>query len=65
MTVPDDIPPLIRDFIARTEQTNRALEVVLEGLSRLDETIERNRVAVREAVLRSGETWPFQLPPPS
>jgi hypothetical protein len=62
-TVPSDIPPLIREFVARTEQTNRALEGALERLSRLDDTIERNRAAVREAVRLSGEVWPFQLPP--
>ena len=62
-TVPGDIPPLIREFAARTERTNRALEVVLERLSRLDETIERNRAEVRDAVRASGEVWPFPLPP--
>ena len=61
-TVPSDIPPLIREFVERTEQTNRVLEGALERLSRLDETIERNRAAVREAVRLSGEVWPFQLP---
>jgi hypothetical protein len=62
-TVPGDIPPLIREFVARTERTNRALEIALERLSRLDETIERNRAEVREAVRKSGEFWPFPLPP--
>ena len=62
-TVPSDIPALVREFIARTERTNRALEVALERLSRLDETIERNRAEVRESVRRSGDVWPFPLPP--
>ena len=62
-TVPADIPPLIREFAARTERTNRALEVALERLSRSDETIEQNRAEVREAVGRSGDVWPFPLPP--
>ena len=62
-TVPSDIPPLIREFVARTERINCALEGVLERLSRLDETIERNRAEVREAVRQSGEVWPFPLPP--
>jgi hypothetical protein len=61
-TVPSDIPPLIIEFVARTERTNRALEAVLERLSRLDETIERNRAGVREAVRQSGDVWPFPLP---
>ena len=58
-TVPTDIPRLIRGFVARTERTNRALEVALERLSRLDETIERNRAEVREAVRKFGDVWPF------
>jgi hypothetical protein len=62
-TVPSDIPPLLREFVVRTERTNHALEVALERLSRLDETIERNRAEVREAVRRSGDVWPFPLPP--
>jgi len=61
--VPSDIGPLLREFVARTERTNRALEAVLDRLSRMDEIIERNRAEVREAVRRSGETWPFPLPP--
>jgi hypothetical protein len=63
-TVPADIPLLLREFVARTERTNRAIEITLERLSRLDETIERNRAEVREAVRKSGEVWPFPLPPP-
>jgi hypothetical protein len=64
-TVPADIPPLVREFVARTERTNHALEVAHERLSRLDETIERNRAEVREAVCQSGEVWSFPLPPSS
>lgn len=63
-TIPVDIPPLLREFVARTEQTNRALESTLDRLGRLDETIERNRVEVRAAVRQSQETWPFPLPAP-
>ena len=62
-TVPADIPPLVREFVARTERTTRALESALERLDRLDETIERNRTEVREAVRQSGDVWPFPLPP--
>ena len=62
-TVPSDIPALIREFVARTERTNRALEVVLDRLSRLDETIARNRSEIREEVRQSGDVWPFPPPP--
>jgi hypothetical protein len=61
-TVPSDIPPLVREFVVRTERTNRLLEAALERLSRMDETIERNRAEVREAVRQSGDRWPFPLP---
>jgi hypothetical protein len=63
-TVPADVPLLVREFIDRTERTNRALERALERLARLEETIERNRAEVRQAVSQSGEVWPFPLPPP-
>lgn len=62
-TIPADIPSLLREFVERTERTNRKLEAALERLRRLDETIERNRAEVREAVRRSGDVWPFPLPP--
>jgi hypothetical protein len=61
-TIPADIPALLREFVERTERTNRKLEAAL-GLRCLDETIERNRAEVREAVRRSGDVWPFPLPP--
>ena len=63
-TVPADVPLLVREFIDRTERANRALERALERLARLEETIERNRAEVRQAVSQSGEVWPFPLPPP-
>jgi hypothetical protein len=61
-TVPPDIGPLLRDFVASLERANRTLEVALERLSTFDERLERGRAEVREAVIRSGETWPFPLP---
>jgi hypothetical protein len=61
--VPPDIGPLLREFVLGLERTNRALEAALERQSRLDERLERNRAEVRAAVIRSGETWPFPLPP--
>lgn len=61
-TVPPDIGPLFREFVASLERTNRSLDVVLERLSTFDERLERSRAQVREAVVRSGEVWPFPLP---
>jgi hypothetical protein len=61
-TVPPDIGPLLRDFVAGLERTNRFLEAALERLSTFDERLERSRAEVREAVIRSGEAWPFPLP---
>ena len=61
--VPPDIGPLLREFVQHTERTNRSLDALLDRLSRLDETIERNRAEVREEVRKSGEVWPFALPP--
>ena len=61
-TVPPDIGPLLQDFVAGLERTNRALEAALERLSTLDERLERSRAEVRDAVVRSGDVWPFPLP---
>jgi hypothetical protein len=61
-TVPRDIGPLLRDLAARLERTNRKLDQTVERLSGLDERLERSRASVRDAVIRSGEVWPFPLP---
>lgn len=60
--IPPDLGPLLRDFVTRLERTNRILDVALERLSSFDERLERSRAEVREAVIRSGEVWPFPLP---
>jgi hypothetical protein len=57
--IPSDIGPLLRDFVTRVERTNRVLEGSLERLSTFDARLERSRAEVREAVIRSGEVWPF------
>jgi len=61
-TVPPDIGPLLRDLAARLERTNRKLDQTFERLSGLDERLERSRASVRDAVIRSGQVWPFPLP---
>ena len=61
-TVPPDIGPLFLEFVASLERTNRSLDVALERLSTFDERLECSRAQVREAVIRSGEVWPFPLP---
>ena len=60
---PADLESLLREFVTGMEQTNRTIEATLERLSHFDETIERNRVEVREAVWLSADVWPFPLPP--
>jgi hypothetical protein len=61
-TVPPDIGALLRDLAARLERTNRKLDQTVERLSSLDERLARSRASVRDAVIRSGEIWPFPLP---
>jgi hypothetical protein len=58
---PPDIVPLLRDFASSLERTNRALDLAIARLAALDERLALNRADVREAVLRSGEAWPFPL----
>jgi hypothetical protein len=60
-TVPPDIGPLLRDFVGSLERTNRALDLAIARLSALDERLARGRAEVREAVLTSGEGWPFPV----
>ena len=61
-TAPADFEALLKELVAGMERTNRAVEAALGRLSRMDDTIERNRAEVREAVRRSGDVWPLPLP---
>ena len=60
--VTPDIGPLLRDFAGALERTTRALDLAIARFSALDERLARNRAETREAVLESGEAWPFPLP---
>ena len=59
--VPNDLGPLLRDFVRSLERTTQALELAIARLSALDERLARGRAEVREAVLGSGEAWPFPV----
>jgi hypothetical protein len=61
-TVPADMGPLVRELVERLERTTSALDSALERMSTMDERLERVRAEAREAVIRSGERWPFPLP---
>jgi hypothetical protein len=61
-TLPPDIALLLRDFVGALERTNRALDLAIARLSAFEERLARGRAEVREAVLSSGEAWPFSLP---
>ena len=61
-SVPPDIGPLVRELVTRLERITRVLDAALERMSHLEARIERARAEAREAVLRSGEVWPFRLP---
>jgi len=59
--VPPDIGPLLRDFVSALERTTRAVDLAIARLIALDERLAQGRAEVREAVLRSGEAWPFPV----
>ena len=61
-TAPPDIAALLRDFVGALERTNRALDLAIARLSAFDERLARGRAEAREAVLSSGEAWPFPAP---
>jgi hypothetical protein len=56
---PPDIGPLLRQLVAGLQRTNRALDLAIARSIAFDERLRRVRAEVREAVLRSGEQWPF------
>lgn len=60
-TAPPDIGTLLRDFVSALERTTHALDLAIARLSALDERLARGRAEVREAVLGSGEAWPFPV----
>jgi hypothetical protein len=60
--VPPDFEALLREFTVGLRETNRLLQSTLERFAHVEDEVKRDRVDVREAVMRSGESWPF--PPP-
>jgi len=58
---PTEFGALLREFAAGLERTNRALDLAIARLIAFDERLRRSRAEVREAVLLSGEAWPFPL----
>ena len=58
---PPDIGPLLRQLVTSLERTHRALDLAIARLIALDERFRRARAEVREAVLHSGEQWPFSV----
>jgi hypothetical protein len=60
---PADLGLLIAEFVERAERINQALDVTINRLASLDETLARDRAETRDAVLRTGEQWPFELVP--
>jgi hypothetical protein len=53
-----ELEPLIKEFVARVERTNKTLQATISRLEYFDEELERSRAEVREAVIRSQEEWP-------
>jgi hypothetical protein len=58
---PTELGALLREFAAGLERTNRALDLAIARLIAFDERLQRSRAEVREAVLLSGDVWPFPL----
>ena len=56
-----ELEPLVREFAARADRTNKKLAGTISRLEHLDEDLERIRLEAREEVLRSGVVWPFAV----
>ena len=59
--VPADVEFLLKEFVRRHGAHEPRRRGRAERLSRMEDTIERNRAEVREAVRRSGDVWPLPL----
>jgi hypothetical protein len=55
----EEFASLARELTNAVDRTGKALESAISRLENLDEELRRGRIEVREAVLRSGEQWPF------
>lgn len=62
-TPPQQVRVLVRELNVAIERTSQSLDRTLAYLEGLDERVERERMRVREEVLRSHERWPFPNPP--
>lgn len=61
--VPEDLEPLIQKFAAGLRRTNVAIEATISRLENFNARVEQSRAEVRQAVLQSGESWPFAVLP--
>jgi hypothetical protein len=60
---PVDVGLLIAEFVERAGRVNESLDATIGRLASLDETLAHDRASAREAVLRTGEPWPFDYVP--
>ena len=58
----EELALLAKELISATERAGKALDAAVSRLENLDEELKRGRIEAREAVLRSGEEWPFEPP---
>ena len=58
----DELSSLAKELITATGRAGKALSAAVSRLENLDEELQRSRIEAREAVLRSGEEWPFEEP---
>lgn len=58
----EELGLLAKELIDGAERAGKALGAAVSRLEGLDEELKRGRIEAREAVLRSGEKWPFELP---
>ena len=60
---PEELRALVHELSAAVERTSRSLDSTLAHLAGRNERIERQRIRVREEVLRSNARWPFTEQP--
>lgn len=58
-----ELESLVAELAVVSEKTLKSLQALVRSHDGLDARLEQVRKAAREEVLRSGETWPFPMPP--
>ncbi|HEY5569575.1 MAG TPA: hypothetical protein VIM81_20300 [Gammaproteobacteria bacterium] len=58
----EELESLAKTLIDAVARSDKALQAAVSRLENFDEELRQGRIEVRDAVRRSGERWPIDLP---